>query len=126
VVVSSSSRHTTTGTAVVALVVAAAGILTGLSMAWAQQGAPAPAITIEAFQFKPRDLDTQVDVRVTWMNDDDVTHTATSGTPERRTDLFNAALNGKGARFEFTFAKTGTYEYFCARHPHMRGSITIR
>ncbi len=120
-----TGRATILLAAAVALVVAA-GVMTGLAVAWAQQDPATPAITIEAFQFKPRTLEARIDTRVVWINDDDVTHTATSGIPERRTDLFNATLDGKGTRFGFTFARTGTFEYFCTRHPHMRGTVTIR
>lgn len=98
----------------------------GMLVAEAQQTPPAPAITIDAFQFKPKDLDVKADAKVTWTNDDDVVHTVTSGVPDRRTDLFNASLNGKGARFEFTFAKPGVYTYFCNRHQQMRGEITVK
>jgi plastocyanin len=94
--------------------------------AQAQQAAPGSAVTIEAFQFKPKDLDIKAEAKVAWTNDDDVTHTVTSGTPDRRTEMFNASLNGKGARFDFTFTKTGTYHYFCNRHQQMRGAITVK
>lgn len=113
------------GATTAALMVAAAGLAAGVSVAPAQQD-PAPRVTIEAFQFRPRDLEARSETRVTWTNDDDVTHTVTSGTPEGPTNLFNGVLSGKGTRFEFSFAKAGTYEYFCSRHPHMRGGVTIR
>lgn len=97
-----------------------------LPVADAQQAPPAPAIMIDAFQFKPKDLEVKADAKVTWTNDDDVVHTVTSGVPDRRTDLFNASLNGKGARFEFTFSKPGVYTYFCNRHQQMRGEIIAK
>ncbi len=98
----------------------------GMSVAEALQNSASPAVTIEAFQFKPRDLEVKAETKVVWTNDDDVLHTVTSGVPERRTDLFNGSLNGKGMKFEFTFTKPGTYAYFCNRHQHMRGEITVK
>lgn len=85
-----------------------------------------PAITIDAFQFKPKELEVKADTKVSWTNDDDVLHTVTSGTPDRRTDLFNAPLNGKGTKFEFAFVRPGTYTYFCKWHQQMRGEITVK
>ncbi|HET8679272.1 MAG TPA: plastocyanin/azurin family copper-binding protein [bacterium] len=98
----------------------------GMPVAEAQAVPPAPAITIDAFQFKPKELEVKADAKVAWTNDDDVVHTVTSGVPGGRTDLFNASLNGKGARFEFTFARPGVYAYFCNRHQQMRGEITVK
>ena len=28
--------------------------------------------------------------------------------------------------FSFTFAKPGTYTYFCSVHPHMTGTIVVK
>ncbi len=110
----------------VAVATAAATWRAAMPAAEAQQPPPASAITIDAFQFKPKELEIKADMKVTWANDDDVLHTVTSGTPDRRTDLYNASLNGKGTKFEFTFARPGVYTYFCNRHQQMRGEITVK
>ena len=39
------------------------------------------AVTISSFQFRPRELRVAVRSEVRWTNDDDITHTVTSGTP---------------------------------------------
>lgn len=117
------------GTAMLAATAIAAAVATwrsGMPVAEAQQASPVPTITIDAFQFKPKELEVKPDAKVTWTNDDDVIHTVTSGVPDRRTDLFNASLSGKGARFEFTFARPGVYTYFCNRHQQMRGEIMVK
>jgi len=31
-----------------------------------------------------------------------------------------------GDRFSMTFAKPGTYEYFCSIHPHMTGKVVVK
>jgi plastocyanin len=85
-----------------------------------------PEVTIQTFRFRPSPLEITAGTRVTWTNTDDITHTVTSGTPERRDAQFDAPLRDKGASFGFTFATAGTYRYFCDRHPSMRGEIRVR
>ena len=60
---------------------------------------------------------------VTWINDDEIVHTVTLDDKEKS---FDAALDGKGKRFSFTFTQPGTYAYYCDRHEHMRGEIEVR
>jgi plastocyanin len=91
----------------------------------AQAQQPA-AVAVDTFQFRPARLEVKTGARVVWTNRDAVTHTVTSGVPERRVDLFNHALPGQDATFQFTFARAGAVAYFCERHPHMRGEIVVR
>ena len=83
-------------------------------------------ITIQTFQFKPARLEVKAGTQVTWINQDDIRHTVTSGVPEKKDGRFDAPLNGKGKSFSFTFAQPGTYSYFCERHEHMRGEVQVR
>jgi plastocyanin len=62
---------------------------------------------------------------VTWTNRDDITHTVTSGTPERRDGRFDAPLAGTGATATLQFTDPGVYPYFCDRHRSMRGEIRV-
>src|SRR4026207_2588592 len=62
--------------------------------------APGPSqsgVAVRLFQFPPGQIEVPAGTRVTWTNQDDIAHTVTSGTPERREDRFDAALAGKGA-----------------------------
>jgi len=86
----------------------------------------APTINIQTFQFQPKQLEVAAGTTVTWINQDDIRHTITSGTPENKDNRFDANLAGKGAKFSFTFAQPGTYSFFCDRHQHMRGEITVK
>jgi plastocyanin len=89
--------------------------------------APAPAaVVVEGFAFKPDVLEIKVGTKVVWTNNDDAGHTVTSGTPDNRTNLFSQPLDGKGARFEFTFPQAGTIQYFCLRHQRMRGRVIVK
>ncbi len=89
--------------------------------------APADStVTIKMFVFKPSPLSVSVGQTVTWTNQDEILHTATSGGPGFPTGVFDGTMNEKGRSFTFTFDKAGTYPYFCNRHNGMRGEILVR
>ncbi len=83
-------------------------------------------IDIQTFQFQPKQLEVKAGATVTWINQDDIRHTVTSGAPDNKDGRFDATLAGKGAKFSFTFSQPGTYSFFCDRHQHMRGEITVK
>jgi plastocyanin len=80
-------------------------------------------VTIKLFQFQPGRVQVKTGTTVTWINDDEIVHTVTLDDKEKS---FDAALDGKGKRFSFTFTQPGTYAYYCDRHEHMRGEIEVR
>lgn len=88
--------------------------------------ATVPMVTIQTFQFRPNPIEVQAGTQITWINQDDIRHTITSGTPENRDGRFDAPLAGKGTKFTFTFTQPGSYSYFCDRHQHMRGEIRVK
>ena len=107
-------------------------LLTVLAVGCAAQPAssPAPAvagtqISIKGFAFNPNQPSVTKGATVTWTNEDGTTHTITSGTPGSATGKFDQSLDG-GKTFSFTFADTGTYEFFCKIHQTMRGTITVK
>jgi plastocyanin len=86
---------------------------------------PTTAVTIQLFQYQPGQLEIKAGTTVTWVNQDDIRHTVTLGTPERRDDNVQLDFPAKGATAGFTFDHPGIYEYFCDRHPSMRGQIRV-
>ncbi|HEV8440975.1 MAG TPA: plastocyanin/azurin family copper-binding protein [Methylomirabilota bacterium] len=84
-----------------------------------------PGVTVQLFQFRPSPLAVPAGAPVTWLNQDDITHTITSGTPEKRDGRFNLQLAGKGATGTVEFTDAGVYPYFCDRHQSMRGEIRV-
>ena len=58
---------------------------------------------------------------MTWSNDDSVPHTVTA-----REDTFDSGVLMSGESFSQTFAEPGTYDYFCAIHPSMTGTVVVR
>ena len=86
---------------------------------------PTASVAIKTFQFAPDTLRVAAGTRVIWMNQDDIEHTVTAGTPPKLGAAFDAVLRTKGSTIERTFERPGTFTYFCDRHQFMRGTITI-
>ena len=84
-----------------------------------------PQIEIRIFQFRPGRLEIKAGTTVAWTNQDAITHTVTSGTPEARNGHFGQRLDGKGTTTTVEFSSPGVYPYFCERHPSMRGEIRV-
>jgi plastocyanin len=80
-------------------------------------------IKIDSFAFSPAKLTIAAGTRVTWINQDDVPHTATS---VHRPRAFDSKTLDTGDKFTFQFTKPGTYDYFCAVHPHMTGQVIVK
>jgi len=80
-------------------------------------------IEIEDFVFKPAEVTIAPGTKVTWINKDEAPHTATStDTPQK----FNSGGLDTDDKFSFVFNDKGEYPYFCALHPHMKASITVK
>src|SRR5207237_615775 len=88
--------------------------------------APAPGVTLSTvtignFTFGPEALTVPVGTTVTWVNGDDIPHTVVATDKS-----FKSKVLDTDERFAFTFAKAGTYEYFCSIHPHMTGKVVVK
>jgi plastocyanin len=89
----------------------------------AAQAAAGPGeVVIDNFAFKPARLTVTVGTKVTWVNHDDVPHTATSTAKPR---AFDSGTLDTDQRFSYVFTTPGTYDYFCVVHPHMTGQIIV-
>jgi plastocyanin len=106
---------------------AAAPVATAAQKAAAPAGVAAPAesaqVVIDNFAFQPATLTVTAGTKVTWVNRDDVPHTATSSARPR---AFASGTLDTDDRFSRVFATPGTYPYFCAVHPHMTGKIVVK
>ena len=75
-------------------------------------------VAIAAFAFDPAELRVPVGTAVTWSNNDPAPHTVTG-------DGFNTGPLEQGTTGTVAFDTVGTFDYFCAIHPTMRGSVIV-
>ena len=78
-------------------------------------------IAIQSFQFVPAILTVAPGTAVTWVNKDEEPHNIVS--PDRA--FRSKAIDG-GEKFTNVFDKPGTFNYICAVHPHMRGTVIVK
>jgi plastocyanin len=83
--------------------------------------AAAPEIEIRNFRFEPPVLEVAAGTTVTWINHDEEVHAVTSA----QVPFASPGIDGD-ERFSFRFEKPGTYEYRCALHAQMTGTIVVR
>ena len=80
-------------------------------------------VVIDNFAFQPATLTVKAGTKVTWVNRDDVPHTATSTARPKR---FDSRTLDTDDQFSHVFTAPGTYEYFCAVHPNMTGRVIVK
>ena len=79
------------------------------------------AVSIVDLTFEPGTIEVDAGATVTWANDDGVPHTVTA-----REEYFNSGVVMGGDSFSQTFETSGSYDYFCAIHPSMTGTVVVR
>ena len=94
-------------------------------------------VSLKSLMFTPGDLKIKAGTTVTWVNDEPITHTVTSGevtgldktsglrTGQKPDGLFDENLAGSGDSFSYTFDKPGTYSYYCDIHFGMNAEIVV-
>ena len=80
-------------------------------------------VVIDNFSFSPKTFTAAVGATVTWINHDDVPHTATSTAKPKS---FQSGTLDTDGQFAHVFTAPGTYDYFCAVHPKMTGKIIVK
>ena len=70
------------------------------------------------------------DALITWINDDDTPHTATSGTGPSDSEagkLFDSGILTQGQKYSVHAEDLGEGEhaYYCVVHPFMTGTVTV-
>src|SRR5207244_3749300 len=104
----------------------AAGFLTRLEDAQKLLQADAPLSTIQVGiaddYFQPRMTHIQAGMTIRWVNNGKHKHTVTS-----KDDLWDSGDLAPGATYTVTFAKPGTFHYFCRHHTKekMQGTIVV-
>ena len=76
--------------------------------------------------FIPSTATVEVGAIVTWENNDNAAHTASSGTPtDGPTGVFDSSLMMAGGSYSYTADTAGTFDYFCMVHPWMEGTLIV-
>lgn len=83
-----------------------------------KQSVEGNAVIIQNFSFNPGTLTVKSGTKVTWTNKDSTTHRIKS-------DTFNSSDLNQGDTFEVTFKNKGSFNYSCAIHPYMTGTIVV-
>ena len=87
-------------------------------------GAPGCEETDECYI--PSTLNISAGTTVVWENNDAAAHLATSGTPDGGPDgIFDSGMIMGGATYEYEFAETGEFVYYCLVHPWMVGTVVV-
>ena len=78
-------------------------------------------VKIDNFSFGPTAITVAAGTTVTWTNRDDIPHTVVSDDK-----IFKSKVLDTDEKFSYTFAKPGTYPYFCSVHPKMTGKVIVQ
>jgi plastocyanin len=99
------------------------GPVVGAMLAFGAVAAPdAPnVVTIDNFTFTPPELTVAVGTTVKWVNHDDIPHLVVN-----KDKVFRSKALDTNDSFSYTFASAGTFDYFCALHPHMVGKVIVK
>ena len=90
------------------------------SAAGAKSGSP-QAVTIKEYTFKPAKITVPAGTTVDFSNEDSTAHTATS----TESGVFESGAIQPGTKGTITLKKAGTFTYYCAFHPFMKGTIVV-
>ena len=111
--------------ALIAPMVVAAALLAsgsgGFTASARQAQTSSAEVKIDNFSFGPGALTVAAGTTVTWTNRDDIPHTVVS-----EDKVFKSKVLDTDEKFSFTFAKPGTYGYFCSVHPKMTGKVVVQ
>lgn len=78
-------------------------------------------VYIRNMSFNPSNARVAFGATVTWVNEDNVTHTVTSDK-----GVFDSGDIAPGERFSYTFGNTSsTYDYHCEHHPEIKATVIV-
>jgi plastocyanin len=77
-------------------------------------------VSIKNFAFNPPNTTVSPGTTLTWVNNDQVPHTATAND-----GAFDSGTLQPGQSYSFAFDKPGTYAYHCNIHPYMTATVTV-
>lgn len=93
----------------------------GVSSNSSDKSPAAVEVKIDNFSFSPPTITVPAGTTVKWTNHDDIPHTVVSDDKQ-----FKSKALDTDDQFTFTFAKPGTYSYFCSIHPKMTAKVVVQ
>lgn len=94
----------------------------GLDRSQTEPSADRPAETrtvdIKNSIFMPATITIKTGDTIKWINQDAIPH-------QIQAESFNSETIAPGQTFESTFKKSGKFEYGCAIHPDMKGTVVV-
>lgn len=81
----------------------------------------AETVKIADYEYAPADLTVPAGTTVTFANQDSAPHTATS----KQSGAFDSGTIDGGKSGQITLEDAGSFAYFCAFHPFMKGKVTV-
>jgi plastocyanin len=79
------------------------------------------AVTIQDYVYKPAHITVTKGTTIDFTNKDSTAHTATSTD----SGIFESGSIQPGKTGSITLNKTGTFAFYCAFHPFMKGTIEV-
>ncbi len=79
------------------------------------------ARTLTTTAYNPNPITISAGMTVTWMNNDSIVHTSAADA-----GAWSSGSIAPGATFSHTFPSAGTFQYHCAIHPNMVGTVTVQ
>jgi plastocyanin len=76
---------------------------------------------IDGLAFVPSRIEIPVGTTVQWKNNDPLIHTVTATDSSFASPQF-----GLDGTYRHTFSTPGTYPYYCALHPNMKGTVVVK
>ena len=89
------------------------------------QGSSIPGCNETEECYLPFQLEINSGEMITWTNTDSAAHTVTSGVPGTPDGVFDSGMILANQSWEFTFADSGEYDYYCIVHPWMTGKVMV-
>lgn len=87
---------------------------------------PAPAIVAAVIlDFELFSLSVAVGTTIVWENVGAAPHTTTSDASPDPSARWDSGVLNNGQTFQFTFDRTGEFDYLCTKHPFMTATITV-
>jgi plastocyanin len=97
------------------------GVLVLASASFAGATPATLGIDISRFAFEPKEVTVAPGTRIIWTNHDESPHTVTG-----QHNTFSSKGLDTDDTYEYTFNRTGDFDYYCTVHPFMNGVVHVR